>query len=81
MLKKRGIKYGIMFTGDGVPVATDEGWIAIAQQRVRDYETVIKDKPDQVIFTSWNPHPSRDLPETTPNTLAYLIDWYFNQGR
>jgi hypothetical protein len=67
-----------MFTADAAPAPTDEDWIATTQQRVREYASAIKIAPDQVIFTSWNPRPTHDLPETTPNTLAYLVNWYVN---
>jgi hypothetical protein len=33
--------------------------------------------PEHVLFGSWDKSPSRSIPETDPNALVSLIDYYF----
>jgi hypothetical protein len=75
MLKKRGIKYGVMFTAGG-PQASDSAWIEKAKQNITAYKRVNRTSLDQVCIISWNVHPSHVLPETEPTTLTYLVNWY-----
>jgi hypothetical protein len=38
-------------------------------------------KPDHIIITSWDPHPTLTLPEGDPNALANLITYYADHYR
>jgi hypothetical protein len=75
LLKRKHVPFGVMFTTTGQKVGSDVAWIATAQQNIRNFQS-LGVHPDQVIFTSWDPYPSHVLPETSPTTLTYLIDWY-----
>jgi hypothetical protein len=65
----------MIFNATGDP-PSDAIWIAEAQQHARAYQALMKSPPDQAILASWTTHPTHILPETTPTTLTYLIDWY-----
>ena len=77
MLKKREIKYGVMFTAGG-PQESDSAWIEKAKQNIIAYKHVNRTLPDQVYIASWNVNPSKVLPETEPTTLTYLVNWYID---
>jgi len=64
---------------DGTPKdSTDAAWVQDAREHVMLMEEKYKLRPDQDIFKSWMPHPTHALPETQPDTLTSLIDWYFH---
>jgi len=72
---RHGYRYGIIF--DGTPQdSTDEAWIHTAQENIRNWEKTIRWRPDHVMIQSWHRHPQQLLPETSPTTLPYLINWY-----
>jgi len=70
-------KIGIIY--DGTPNdKTDAAWVKDAQDHVLLLERQQGLRPDQDIFQSWMPQPSHALPESQPDTLTSLIDWYFS---
>lgn len=71
-----GVPVGIIYTGNGSD-SSDDQWLAIAGERVREYERVARSSPSQVLFQSWMDHPDRALPETEPWTFTHLILTYF----
>ncbi len=62
---------------DGTPQdKTDAAWVQDAQDHLRLMEKKNGLHPDQDIFQSWMPLPAHALPESQPDTLTSLIDWY-----
>jgi hypothetical protein len=79
-VKQHGLGYGIIF--DGTPQdSTDEGWIRTAQSNIAAWESAIPDTPEHVMIQSWHRHPQKLLPETSPTTLPYLVNWYRQNAR
>jgi hypothetical protein len=74
-LKSFGWKYGVIYNGSFAD-KSDEDWIRSAQTHVLEWESNIHEAPGDVVFSSWNPHPTHLLPETDQRTLTYLVDWY-----
>jgi hypothetical protein len=33
--------------------------------------------PDHLVFSTWHNHPTKNLPETSPEAFTHLIDYYF----
>ncbi len=75
-----GVPVGIIYTGNFADT-TDEQWLAIAGERVEEYERVAGAAPPHVLFQSWMDHPDRALPETEPGTFTGLILNYFEDHR
>jgi hypothetical protein len=64
---------------DGTPKdTTDAAWVEDAQNHLRVMEEKYGLRPEQDIFQSWMPRPTHALPESQPDTLTSLIDWYFS---
>ena len=75
-----GYHYGIIF--DGTPLdSTDDGWIRTAQANIKAWESAIKDSPDHIVIQSWHRHPTSLLPETSPTTLTYLVNWFCDNSQ
>lgn len=65
---------------DGTPLdTTDIAWIDDAKKHVIELEEFHGLHPDQQLFQTWMPHPSRALPESDPTTLTSLVDWYVKE--
>ena len=80
-LKRQGLigKIGIIY--DGTPDdKTDAAWVKDARDHVLLLEGQHGLRPDHSIFQSWMPQPTHALPESQPDTLTSLIDWYFSSG-
>jgi hypothetical protein len=78
--KQHGLGYGVIF--DGTPQdQTDEDWIRTAQSNIAAWESAIRDIPDHVMIQSWHRHPQKVLPESSPTTLPYLVNWYCQNAR
>jgi hypothetical protein len=52
-----------------------------AKSHVLLIEGQLKLHPDRAIFQSWNPYPTHVLPETAPDTLTHLVDFYIKSWR
>lgn len=72
-----GVPVGIIFTGNHSD-PDDATWIAIAGERVKEYEATSGSLPRHVVFQSWMDHPDRALPETESVTFSNLIRTYLN---
>ncbi len=80
--KHRHLVGGIGLIEDGTPKdTTDAAWVHDARDHLQLLESQYHLRPEQQVFQSWMPHPSRALPETQPDTLTSLIDWYVVRGR
>ena len=51
----------------------DAGWLNSAREHYQVYEALLGSPPNQAIFQSWAPHPTRVLPETSPTAFTSLI--------
>jgi hypothetical protein len=79
-VKRHGLGYGVIF--DGTPEdQTDEDWIRTAEANIKAWAVAIHDIPDHVMIESWHRHPEKVLPETSPTTLPYLVNWYCENAR
>jgi hypothetical protein len=71
---------GIGIIHDGTPLdTTDTVWIDDAKNHVIELEQFHGLRPDQELFQTWMPHPSRALPESDSTTLTSLVDWYVKE--
>ena len=77
-LQRQGLlgKLGIAYDGS-VNEHSDKAWTKAARSHVllleRDYEL----RPDQVIFQSLQINPTHALPDSAPDTLTSLVNFYF----
>jgi hypothetical protein len=72
--RARGIVFGMIYTGRG---DTDQAFAASAEDLIAAYEAKAGGHPDDVVFRSTADEPGHLLPESTPDTLAWLVDRYF----
>lgn len=78
ILKEKGISYGVIFKGT-YQNKTDEDYIVAAKRHIHEWQSAINEQPEFVLFQSWEKHPKRVLPETSPETMTYMIKWYCDQ--
>jgi len=73
-----GVRPGIFLDGTGPGVADAE---AVAAYK-RNIQAVDASglKFDLVIVANWTPHPSRNLPQSDPDTLTSVLAWYQSYG-
>jgi hypothetical protein len=74
--KVRGVEVGLIYTGNWSD-SSDEAWLSIAGERVKQYELVHAGKLEHVLFQSWHDKPDRVVPESEPYTFAGFIHNYF----
>ena len=74
-LRRHGLTYGVIYKGSYLD-HTDHQYIASAMQHIKEWQDTIKEAPDHVLFQNWERLPINVLPETSPTTLTYLINWY-----
>jgi hypothetical protein len=65
-----GARFGVICDGDA-NVGGDEAWVAQALQRCRQVAADPRTRPDDFIAQSWEPLPTRMLPETNPGAMTY----------
>jgi hypothetical protein len=70
------IPYGLIRNGYGTET-TDIQWMAIAESRVQIYNSLGLPAPDQNVFQTWAPHPTYVLPQTSPTSLTFLVEYLF----
>jgi len=73
-----GVDFGTLVTGDATD-PSDAQWVARAEERYVAWESWDRPAPAQVVFQSWMPRPSHNLPETAPDTLPHLLNGYFRE--
>jgi hypothetical protein len=71
----RGMRFGIIYTGDPSD-SSDDMWASKAISRFETYQGMTGGNPDFVLFQSWDPHPAYCLPETDPTTLTGVVRQY-----
>jgi hypothetical protein len=77
-LRQHGLGYGVIYKGTYLD-RTDAQYIVSTQQHIKDWQATVAEHPDRVLFQSWEPNPTKILPETSPTTLTYLVNWYCTQ--
>jgi hypothetical protein len=69
-LRASGLRFGVICDGD--PTAgTNEAWVEQALQRCRQVAADPRTRPDDLIAQTWEPLPTRMLPETHPGAMTY----------
>lgn len=71
---KAGVRAGMFLTGTG-PGISDADAIAARKQNALAVEQA-RLPFDLVDIANWTPHPSRNLPESDPDTLTSFLYWY-----
>jgi hypothetical protein len=74
---QNGVRAGIFLDGTG-PGASDMDSITHYKQNALSVDKA-KLPFDLVVIANWTPHPSRNLPESDPNTLTGFLHWYERQ--
>ena len=75
MAKSLGMRFGFIYNGDDRD-DSDAAWVAHAIRNYTRAESEYGIIPDRAAFVSWNKHPSHTVPETSPDTMTWLIDQY-----
>jgi len=68
-------KIGIIYNGNPND-PSDAAWVQAARDHVTIAERDFGLHPDQVVFQSWHVHPTHAMPETSPDTLTSLVNFY-----
>jgi hypothetical protein len=69
-LHANGIRVGVICDGDA-NVGGDEAWVRQALQRCHTTLTDPSVRPDDLVVQTWEPLPTKMLPETDPGALTY----------
>jgi hypothetical protein len=69
-LHANGMRVGVICDGDA-NVGGDEAWVRQALQRCQATIADPKVRPDDLIVQTWEPLPTKMLPETDPGALTY----------
>ena len=80
ILQQHGIGYGVQFRGTGAQT-NDASWMAAARNSVQEWDRVVKVPPAHPMIQSWNSNPTHVLPESDPNAMTNLVDWYCANAR
>jgi hypothetical protein len=68
----RGIRFGVICDGDP-DAGGNEAWVRQALQRCQQVLADPSISPDDLIVQSWEPLPTKMLPETDPGALTYEV--------
>jgi hypothetical protein len=74
-LREQNVGLGIFFNASDSST-TDQSWIAAAAANMDTIEGKLGITPVHAQFSTWNPHPTHNLPETSPLTQTWLINRY-----
>lgn len=55
----------------------DAAWMKSAEQNIDIIRAIDMPPPDHVVFATWYPYPTKNLPETSSEAFTHLIDYYF----
>jgi hypothetical protein len=75
----QGMRFGIIYIGDQTDTS-NAVWIGKAAARFTAFQVTAGNKPDFVLFQSWENCPQRTLPESDPTTFTGLLDAYLAAG-
>jgi hypothetical protein len=81
-LKRQGLlgSIGVMYNGSPSQ-KSDPAWIRSAQEHILSVEVKDGLRPDQAIFQSWLPNPTHAMPDSSPDTLTGLVNFYVGRTR
>jgi len=72
LLERQGIRLGVIYNGD--PRAADDvAWTDRAMEHFQDVRDLAGIVPAADIFQTWDPRPTRLLPESRPGSLTNLV--------
>ncbi|WP_133999823.1 hypothetical protein [Dinghuibacter silviterrae] len=72
-------KIGIIY--DGTPLdTTDAAWMQDARNHLVELSDRYQLHPDMAIFQSWMPHPTHAMPDSDPNTLSSIVEFYVQRA-
>jgi hypothetical protein len=66
---------GIIYNG-GPKDQTDQAWVASARSHIQLFEDQNHLRPDQAIIQSWSANPTHAMPDSSPDTLTGLVNYY-----
>ena len=69
-LRVSGVRFGVICDGDAT-AGGNEAWVDQALQRCRAVAANPRTRPDDFISQSWEPLPTKMLPETDPGALTF----------
>jgi hypothetical protein len=74
-LHEQNQKLSVIYDGSAL-AQSDADWINSAISNFESVEGELHIIPDEVLFTTWNPNPADNMPETSPTALTWLINRY-----
>ena len=74
-MKRRGIKFGLIYNGIDTDLS-GETWVQNAIEHFESYENSGYPAPDAAIIQSWVQFPTHVLPETDSGSLTYVLRRY-----
>lgn len=76
LLAQRRIPFGVIFNATQ-GATSNAAWMSSAEENIDKYRAARLPRPAQVVFETWDPYPTKALPESSPTSHTYLIDYYF----
>jgi hypothetical protein len=78
-LRQQGLRFGVICGGGssevkGKEARTNEQWVHTAIQRCQAFAANPSTRPQDFIVQSWEPLPTKMLPETDPGSLTYEVN-------
>ena len=67
--------FGVIYNSSG-PDRDDAAWVRHAIALFEETESDLAIMPDQAVFQTWEPRPSRIFPETSDSTLSHVVQRY-----
>ena len=79
-LQRQGLlgKIGVIYNGSRQD-QSDESWMKAARDHLMLMEGQNTLRPEHIIFQSWTPNPTHAMPESDPNALTSLVDFYLRR--
>lgn len=74
-LRSRQVRFGVIYNA-GPAATSDTQWAQAAIRHADQVETELGLRPDDALFQTWEPFPSRLLPETASGTLTNVALHY-----
>jgi hypothetical protein len=79
MLKGHNIGYGVVFNAPG-GIKDDRAWIASAKENAQAFTDAIRARPDHIMIQTWDPNPTRIVPESDPATMTGYLKWFIERA-
>lgn len=72
-----GLAYGPCFNGMSSAATSDAQWVQSCLEAIQIYNASALPVPTRIGFGTWAMYPQQVVPETSPNTMAYAVNYYF----